>query len=61
MVVGHGQLAARLQVTAEGRRRRRVQGDEAALAELGPPNLQHPLGQHVGEAKIERLGNAQSR
>ena len=38
-----------------------MQGDQAALAELGSPNQQYALGKHVGETQIERLRNARPR
>ena len=55
MVVRHGQPATPIEVVVEDSSHSWMQGDEAALSELGPPDQQHPVGLYIGEPKVERL------
>jgi hypothetical protein len=57
VIVCDGQPAALFEVLVEGFRRRRVQRNQAAFAELGPSDLQDAIGQYIIEPEIERFGN----
>ena len=59
VVIRHGQPAALFEVTVKGIRRRGVQGDQAALTELGTADLQDAIGQYIMEPEVERLRNAE--